>query len=271
MKTEKRTSIGVDNPTRYWIHADHELRDLAEATGDTYMSHIVGSIVNQPRSQQRRIGPSEMGQDCSRAILHRLNGDRPKPRKQIPWKPTIGTAVHAYLEEVFGNASQPGQIEEGRWLVENRVTITQLLDQSITGSTDLFDAWNRVVMDHKIVGNYTLRKYRSSGPSNQYRNQAHLYAKGWKDKGYDVQMVAICFLPREGELTDSFIWTEPYREQVALDAIARCEQLVQLLNIVGIDQALKAFPPCTDHFCDWCKDLEKPVPEPTAMVLDNLL
>lgn len=270
MKTEKRQSTGVDNPTRYWISADHHLRELAENIGDTYMDHIIGSIVNQPRSQQRRIGPSEMGQDCSRAILHRLNGDRPAPRKQTPWKPTIGTAVHAYLEDVFETASKPGEIEEGRWLVENRVTITRILDEDITGSTDLFDTWQRVVLDHKIVGNFTLRKYRANGPSNQYRNQAHLYGKGWKDRGYDVQMVAICFLPREGELTDSFIWTEPYDEQVALDAIERCDRLTKLLAVIGIEKAIEMFPPCTDHFCDWCKDEDKSPAVPTATAVTGL-
>lgn len=271
MKTERRLATGVDNPIRYWITADHHLRGLAEEIGDTYMDMIVNSIVNQPRSLQKRIGPSEMGQDCSRAILHRLNGDRPQKRKDIPWKPTIGTAMHTYLEDVFGQASQPGELQEGRWLVENRVNIAQLAGEDISGSTDLFDTWNRVVMDHKVVGNFMLRKYRSNGPSNQYRNQGHLYGKGWKDKGYDVQMVAICFLPREGELTDSYIWTEPYQEQVALDAIARCQQLAALLDIVGINQALEMFPPCTEYFCDWCKTEDKPKPEPTATAITGLL
>lgn len=270
MSAKRRLSTGVENPIRYWLDADHHLQALAEEVADTYLDMIIDSIVNQPRSLQKRIGPSEMGQDCSRAILHRLNGDREERRNDVPWKPTIGTAMHTYLEDVFYKASEPGQLQAGRWLVENRVTVMQLLDETISGSTDLFDAWNRVVMDHKVVGNFMLRKYRTGGPSNQYRAQAHIYGYGWKQKGYDVQMVAICFLPREGELSDSFIWTEPYNEQVALDAIARCQQLASLLSIVGIEKALAMFEPCNERFCGWCKTSAEPA-EPTATAVTGLL
>ena len=88
----------------------------------------------------------------------------------------------------------------------------------------------------------------------------------------------IAFLPRNGELADAFIWSEPYDEQVALDALQRLE---------GIDHAVKALGtaalqllPTAPHYCSTCsyflhksKDLEKGCPgDPTSPVntpMDN--
>lgn len=252
MKVEKRISTGVKHPIRYSISADHEYRDLAEAVADTYMDTIIESIVNQPRSQQKRIGPSEMGVECRRSILHKLNGDQEPPRPDVPWKPTIGTAVHDYLERAFTAASHKDSETPGRWLTEERVTVGKVGPTEITGSTDLFDTWCHAVIDHKIIGKFSMKEYRANGPSEQYRLQAHTYGKGWADDGFEVKLVVICFLPREGELTDTFIWTEPYDEFKAYTTIKKCDDLYNLLQLVGIEQALALYPPCTYKFCKWC-------------------
>lgn len=253
MQVESRKTAAVrHNGIRYSLAHQHEHSDQAVSLADAYLDIIADSIVNQPRSLQKRIGPSEMGVECERAILHKLNGDQ-EPRGGIPWKPTIGTAVHTYLEEAFEKASAPGQEQAGRWLTERRVTVGEIAGTTITGSTDLFDTWTGTVMDHKIIGKSTGKKYRAHGPSRQYYIQAMLYGKGWKAAGHNVKMVAICFLPREGELSgDTFIWTAPYDEQAALDAIARANGLAAVLAAVGIDKALTLYGECDDRWCRWC-------------------
>lgn len=253
IKVETRRSVGVDHPINYKIAADHEFRELAEGIADTYMEVIINSIVNQPRSLQKRIGPSEMGVECRRAVLHKLNGDPEPPRGSVPWKPTIGTAVHDYLERAFTSASAKDDAQRGRWLTEERVNVGEIAGKMIDGSTDLFDTFGHAVMDHKIVGKSTLTKYRAHGPSEQYRQQAHLYGKGWADDGFQVKLVMICFLPREGELTDTFIWSEPYSEFEAQKTLNRINGLESLRLTLGIDQALSLYPdPCDDRWCKWC-------------------
>lgn len=254
MKVESRKTAAVrHNGVRYSLAHEHEHSDQAVSLADTYLDVIVDSIVNQPRSLQKRIGPSEIGVECERAILHKLNGD-PEPRGGIPWKPTVGTAVHSYLEEAFtADANTVGSDNQGRWLVEQRVTVGHLGETPITGSTDLFDIWTGTVLDHKVIGKSTGKKYRAHGPSRQYYVQGMLYGLGWKRAGYDVKMVAICFIPREGELSgDTFIWTAPFDEQTALDAMARLNGLHALLGAVGIDKALELYQPCDDRWCRWC-------------------
>lgn len=252
MSAETRTSTGVDHPVRYKISADHALRDLAEAIGDTLLSEVIGSIVNQPRSLQKRIGPSELGIPCSIRLLKKLAGVPEPPRPDVPWKPTIGTAVHAYLEEAFTKLSAPGTEQAGRYRMEERVTVGNIGDTAITGSTDLFDEWTRTVVDWKIIGSNMMKKYRAHGPSQQYRVQAHLYGRGWVNAGFDTQMVCIAFLPRETEFTDSFIWTEPYQEQIAEAALDRANKLAHLINTIGVDAAVSLYQPCDDRWCPWC-------------------
>ena len=254
MKAESRRTAAVDHiGIRYTLTADPAQHDIAVSVADTYLDTIVDSIVNQPRSLQKRIGPSEMGIECERAILHKLNGDQEPKDARPPWKPTIGTAVHSYLEEAFERASEPGRQQEGRWLTERRVTVGEIAGVPITGSTDLFDTWTGTVMDHKVVGKSTGAKYRAHGPSQQYYRQAMLYGKGWKAAGYDVRMVAICFLPREGELSgDTFIWTHPFDEAAADETLARVNGLAAVLTAVGIDKAVELYPECNDRWCRWC-------------------
>ncbi|GEM_PF-1189686 len=271
MNVETRTSQGVDHPVKYALAADHDDHDWATAIAETYLDTIVDSIVNQPRSLQRTIGPSEIGKECDRALLHKLNGDEEPARPDIPWAPTIGTSVHDYLERAFDQASTPQGREPGRWLTEERVEVGTIGRQVITGSTDLYDTWGKAVIDHKIIGASSRKKYRAHGPSHQYRVQAHTYGKGWEDDGFPVRLVMIAFLPREGQLSDSFIWSEPYDRSIAEDALARVNRLETLRATVGIDAALALYSECDDRWCPWCgtqssfpKMQTLPSPEPAT-------
>lgn len=217
-----------------------------------YVDVIERSIAAHPRSLQKRIGPSEIGIDCERRLIHKIAGDDEPADTRIPWKPALGTAMHTQLEEWF-NADNARYDPIQRWVCEDRVDVGELGDTHITGSTDLFDTFTYTVLDHKIVGNSTLQKYRTHGPSRQYRTQAHLYGRGWVRRGYPVQRVAICFLPREAEWSKRYLWTEAYDEQVALNALNRLNMLAGLIEVVGKEQALAAYDPCDDIWCPWCK------------------
>lgn len=249
MSAIKRDTTRDGVRLRYNLAAEHAAADLAQAFADDYMDVIIRSIVNQPRSLQKRIGPSEMGVECARAILHKLNGDQEPDRGNTPWKPTIGTSVHNYLETAFTKANTPTQI---RWGTEHRVTVGTVAGIPITGSADLFDDKHGVVGDHKIVGKSMLASYRANGPGEQYRRQAHLYGRGFEALGLTVRLVAICFLPREGELDDTFIWTEPYNQSLAIETVERVDALAALLAAVGVDQAVAQFAECDNRWCRWC-------------------
>lgn len=220
-----------------------------------YMTAVVDAITNHPRSLQVAIGPSEIGTACPRKLLYKLTGVPEKPQKPN-WKATVGTGGHLWQEETFDRANQTFALSTGapgveRWLIEETVTVgTDANGLPITGHCDLFDRLTSTVIDHKFVGKTQLAKYKSKGPSAQYRAQAHLYGQGWTNAGIEVRDVAICFLPRDGELRDHYWWTEPFDPQVAADALQRMHGLQLAHQALG-DAAFAAVG-TADDYCSFC-------------------
>jgi hypothetical protein len=231
----------------------------AAALQDEYLATLRRGVAAHPRSQQQLIGPSEVGNPCARALLHRLNGDRP-PAGEPAWAPAIGTAVHAQVQQWF-DAEAATDLFFGRWLTEQRVTVGTIAGQPISGSCDLWDEWTQAVIDHKFVGKSSLNDYRANGPDSpyasptwaQYRAQAHLYGRGWENAGKTPRLVMIAFVPRDGgDLGSAYLWWERYNPGIAQAALDRANAMHNLLTVFGITDAVNGFSPCTSRFCDWC-------------------
>lgn len=237
-----------------------ELRTIVEA-----------AIVNAPRSRQKAVGPSELGMDCTRCLTHRLAGT--KQRQDAAWLPAIGTAVHAWLEDVItGYEATRAQLGlPPRFLPEHRVTVGHVNGIPVTGSTDLFDTDTGTVIDWKVVGTTTLRKVKAAGASAQYRTQASLYGLGWQAAGHDVRQVLVYFLPRNSvTLADGIPWLAPFDPAPGRAALARATTILQLIAAAGLDVALDAAGPHTDDgftcrgFPDWQPPTQTPGGDPFA-------
>lgn len=180
------------------------------------------SILNQPRSLQKRVGPSELGTPCQHCLAAKLAGWE-KKETDIPWLPFVGTAVHAALEEFFirYEANRNAVNTTGRRYLTEYPSMVGVVDGvEIGGSVDLVDLAAGMTIDWKIVGTTTLREAKS-GPSDVYRAQAHLYAKGLNDAGFDIRHVAIAYLPRNAiTLADAIWWTEPHDRALAERVLA---------------------------------------------------
>lgn len=220
---------------------------------EPYFEAITDAITNHPRSQQRRIGPSQIGTECEVRLLHAINEDPEPERIEPAWKPTVGTAVHAWLEAAFELRND--RLGYRRWITEQRITVGAIGPTVISGSSDLFDLFTKTVYDHKCVGPKRLLHYRAHGPGEQYRIQAHLYGLGFFNESVAFGVpkeVAIAFLPREGELSRAYVWREAWDPKVALDALARANRLYDEIQAVGVEEACKRREPCDDTFCPWC-------------------
>ena len=214
--------------------------------------HIVTKAVHgHARSQQRAIGPSEVGHPCERRLGYKLL-DYDENTSVPNWKATVGTALHTWLEEAFSTDDQQwGRAgADRRWILEQKLFCGMYDGQALTGSCDLYDVTTCTVVDHKTVGPTQLKKYKAGGPGAQYRAQAHIYGRGWQMRGEVVERVAIMFLPRNGELSEAYYWSEPYDEQVALAAIERLDRISKTTKALG-DTALTVLP-TADAFCSYC-------------------
>ena len=217
------------------------------------MSVINDTMDNHPRSLQKEIGPSQLG-GCIRSVVHTLAGDTaPGNGRRTGWLATIGTAVHEWSAKAFEHHPLNQAVEQPRFLIEHRVCVGEVGGRRIEGNADLFDIDSGTVVDWKVVGTQRLNWYRDHGPGQQYRVQAHCYGRGFVDLGYVVHNVMIVFLPREKELQHYWMWSEPYTESVALDALSRVKGVLDLLELMGSSYDLAAlYPPCGSYWCPWC-------------------
>lgn len=208
---------------------------------------IKAAITGAPRSQQKRIGPSEIGHPCTRRIAYKVAGVT-EVNNEAGWRPTVGTAVHEWLAYTFTTANKGLPL---RWLVELKVEVGQVDGVTITGSVDLYDRVTCTTNDWKIVSPASLKTYRAKGPGVQYQTQGHLYAHGLVARGLPVDTVAITFLPNSGELSEAVFWSEPYDESIATTAMERLRTIQGLTKIAGA--AAAALLPTDGAQASWCR------------------
>lgn len=195
---------------------------------------------SRPRSRQKDLGPSEAGNPCNRRLAYRLLGANPVNTDSDPWPAIIGTATHSWLEKAFTND------DADRWETEVKVELPTYM----RGTVDLVDKHTKTVIDHKVMGLTSLKRFKADGPSEQYRTQVHLYGCGLRLAGYDIDHVAIAAWSRSGALKDAHYWCEPYDEQRVEQALRRIDALREVTASLGRD-ALPLIP-TTDANCTWC-------------------
>lgn len=197
------------------------------------------------RSQQTEIGPSEVGNPCTRCLARKALGVTVVREFDDPWCRILGTSGHMWLDE----AAEGWNVRHGRgrMIAENRVhPHPDLLPRG--GRVDLYDEDTKTVVDHKIVGLEPLRKYRLNGPGPKYRIQGHIYGLGYARTGKQVDHVAVAFWPRGGRLSDLYVWTEPYDVDIAMNALKRWREIRDQAVAIGpaILPHLPADPDCWD-------------------------
>jgi hypothetical protein len=211
--------------------------------------HVIRTwLGNRPRSLQTSVGPSGLGTPCARQLGYRLAGVAEIDGRPPGWLPGIGVAVHDQLERVFRAYNAATGYE--RYLIETRVEVGTVAGRPVFGTSDLYDQVTATVVDWKIVGKSTLDRARRHGMSAQYRVQAHLYGRGFALRGLPVDTVAICYLPRNEELTGTQYVHEPYDERIALDAIARADAIATALTLTDAATILPQLATVDD--CRFC-------------------
>jgi len=187
-------------------------------------SVIRSHSANSPRSKQVNIGPSEIGVQCARRLAYRLLDWTRTNDSSDPWPSISGTALHAWLADAFAANNA-----DADWLVEHRVTIRQ----NLSGSLDLFHRPTGTVIDHKCVGNTSMKARKADGPTHQQLVQLNLYALGLELQGETVKKVALAFYPLGGSLNGMHVWVSDYDSKLALDALARLDTIKDL--VVALD------------------------------------
>ena len=206
------------------------------------MIHDAG--VWTPRARQVAIGPSEMGHECTRRLAYKLlDWDQVNVSQSSNWASQVGSAIHAHLAEIFRK-------KEG-FEVEQKVTIRGQL----AGTVDLFDTVRGIVMDWKTTGYTKLQEYRKSGATAQHITQVQLYGYGKAQTGAKVNKVALVYLPTSGSLDEMHLELHDYDEKVALEALARVDDITALLAQLDVESnpaMWDVIPKVASRNCNWC-------------------
>lgn len=192
------------------------------------------------RDKQRKVGPSEIGNPCTKCLGRALAGEREKQDFSLyPW---IGTAVHYYLEHTtFTNEEHEMRLFVG--------TIDGYGD--INGTTDMWYAEEGAAVDWKIVGLKKIKSYRVNGPPKQYRFQAMLYGYGLHLAGKPIEKIAIAFIPRDsGNVKDIWVYEEAWSEEMALAALGRAQQIFDHVSVHGWED-LESDDSCYNCNMNW--------------------
>lgn len=225
--------------------------------GDELLEMIAADIEGQPRSLQKEIGPSEVGSPCPRKVGYGLLQHPKLNTVSLPkLKAYIGQGAHVLLADMLDRYNLAHAADWGyqeRFYVETELQVGEILGEPLIGHCDVYDRLTCTVIDWKTVGPTMLKDYRANGPGPQYRTQAHLYGRGWAIQGLPVDQVMLVFIPRQGELKDSYVWHEPYNERVADDALTRASGIKSVIDVLGGNVALGKLKAVEDHCgdCDW--------------------
>jgi hypothetical protein len=206
---------------------------------DAIKNLIRGIADQRPRNHQAAVGPSEIGGPCARRLGFRLAGiDKVNPDHD-PLASLIGTAMHALIDDAL--QADPD------WHTELPV---ELPAYGITGTLDAYHAPTKTIIDWKLVGASSLRRYKTLGVGEQYRTQVHTYGLALAMTGIDVDHVAIGFIPRSGILAETYVWTEPLDADVVEAALRRYETIRDAVTAAPA-QALPLLP-TAEQFCQRC-------------------
>jgi len=226
---------------------------VAAPSGVTFKDELVAMLAhhsaNQPRSQQRRLGPSEVGHPCTRKLAYGLTlAPRCNDHAGDPLPSMVGTGAHAQMEDVLAGYNEwHGQ----RFLIENRVEPTP----GFNGTMDAYDLRDHAVIDWKFPGTTKMSTVRrDQHPGILYEVQAHLYGLGALRAGLTPRIVRIAFIPRAGFSTNTYVWEVPWNPEIAMAAINRMTSTIAMAADLQVDRHPDRYAvfPATPFQCDYC-------------------
>lgn len=228
---------------------------VADPTGarQAVIAAVEGFSAIHPRTLQRELGPSEVGEPCARQIAYKLMDGPENPHRRIdPWPSFLGIATHARLDSAlqWQNTQQPGT-----WLTERKVHIPGVRDGG-RGTSDAYYAPTFTTIDWKVLGDTTFTQLQQGGMAGnpKYRAQGHIYGLGWAAMGLRVDWVALGIFGRAKPLSSMFVVAERFNPAYAaaqLQRVSRIRVVVDWLRAQGTSN-VDIVPATPGKGCYYC-------------------
>jgi len=121
---------------------------------------------------------------------------------------------------------------------------------ALPGNVDCYDKINQMVIDWKTIKKGNGRYF---GKNNRQQIwQIHMYGYLLSKNGYTVKDVALVGIPRDGKFKDILVYSEPYDENIAQEALAHLWKTKDM-----VEAGEKPYPEKPLAFCaDFCPDYD---------------
>lgn len=239
----------------------------AERYGREQKEIVKAYAARAPRSVQKHLGPSELGELCDRQVIAKMAAVQKTNHVSDPWASVMGTAGHAYVEGMYewDNARRVEMGGAVRWIPEQRVTPDPDPSNwpnpgpsSHPGTADLYDLPNRALVDHKFLGDSSRQKLIAHGPKRVYHVQLLLYRRGYQMLGLPVDRVVLLAWPRtKSSLDELYVWEHvPTEEDERLvdEVLERTGARQRVAEMVqqGLVDIMDIPPTPSDDSCHFC-------------------
>jgi hypothetical protein len=225
----------------------------AEAYGREHKQILKDYAARMPRSLQKHLGPSELGEPCDRQVVSKMARVRGTNHVSDPWASFMGTAGHAAVEDMYewDNSRRIEMDGKLRWIPESRVTpdpdpLNYPLagPDSHPGTADLYDLRWFALVDHKFLGDST--------------RQMLLYRRGYQHLGFRVDRIVLLAWPRtKSTLDELHVWehTPTAEDEELVDRVlAGTKARQELARLVqdGVIDIMDVTPTPSDDSCHYC-------------------
>lgn len=208
---------------------------------ETLINKLTEQDKTRPRSVQTQVGVSEIG-GCATRVWHKINGTEVTNPDTLRLSAIMGTALHSMIEDVF--------IPDSRYKVETEVVVGD-----IKGHIDLIDTETNTIWDWKTITKNSIAYFGS----RQQLMQIQLY--GWlaNQNGITIDRVGLVGIPRDGNESDIIELSWAYDENIALEAIARYEEIKEQFEPPAPEKDAKF---CANYcpFFGACSGIVEPTP-----------
>jgi hypothetical protein len=204
---------------------------------DTLHDELLAVEGQRDRALQTEAGASQT-EGC-RAELVMLGNGIPESDPRLGWAAWVGNAIH---ERLASQLAKPGRELEKVFVY-----------RGVPATVDRYDAETKTLVDYKTKGSAgDIAAVRRDGPRRGQIAQVMIGAAGLIEAGHPVETVGLIFVPRDGELEDSWPWFAPYDQSIADEAAEWHEKLRALtaeragLDVEQMVDGLRDKPP---SFC----------------------
>ena len=199
----------------------------SEALREIIIHDMTVAANGADRNLQKAIGPSEIGEPCTRQVAYKVAGVQKQPSWQDPFPSIRGVAMHAWME-----TNLPRDV----WELECKLDC----GAGVIGTSDAYHRPSRTVVDWKFLGATQHSEYVKGYMSEKYEVQGHTYGCGWANKGYQVDRVALAIFGATKTLQDLFVWSDPFDPNKAQGALNRLGHVRMYVAGTGASDANRA-------------------------------